>query len=274
MKWNRQISPNERRKLLRIHALQELSCYDLLVRKLTAGESVSSLARWASNLGIEGQAGTWSELYWRNQLSALREKVREAKARLKPSHQPPKEVATIAEEIQKIDEEMTAKSIDPLPEITRRILNSTDKAMDEMDSPKALKYLFSRVCVRLEDQMALEKKLGMPVPNGHKIFDTAREIVDSIRKHELGERLARRVADTLPIDLPPYAAEIAEDMKQFDEVDRNLIREYGVRILTMIEEDSNGRFKVGGLDALTGRTQEAPAATGSETSGPDVTPSA
>ena len=172
---------------------------------------------------------------------------------MKPSHQPPKEVATIAKEIQKIDEEMGAKSIDPLPEITRGILNSTDKAMDEIDSLKALKYLFARVCVRLEDQMALEKKLGMPVPNGHKIFDTAREIVDSMRKHELGERLARRVADTLPIDIPGPALEIAERMKEFDAVDRNLLREFGMQVLVSIEDASNGRFKVGGLDALIGR---------------------
>jgi hypothetical protein len=274
MKWNRQISPNERRKLLRIHALQELSCYDQLVRKLTAGESVSSVARWASNLGIEGPARTWSELYWRNQLSALREKVREAKTRLKPSHQPPKEVTTIATEIQKIDEEMAAKSIDPLPEITRRILNSTDKAMDEIDSLKALKYLFARVSARLEDQMALEKKLGMPVPNGHKIFDTAREIVDSIRKHELGEQLARRVADTLPIDIDPTAAEIAQDLKQFDEVDRNLLREFGVKVITLIEEESNGRFKIGRLDSLPGRAQETVAGTDSGTAGQNVSGSA
>jgi hypothetical protein len=114
----------------------------------------------------------------------------------------------------------------------------------------------------------------MPVPNGHKIFDTAREIVDSIRKHELGERLARRVADTLPIDIPPYSAELAEGMKQFNEVDQNLIREYGVRVFEMIEEDSNGRFKVSGLDALPGRTQETPAGTDSATAGPDVSGSA
>jgi hypothetical protein len=114
----------------------------------------------------------------------------------------------------------------------------------------------------------------MPVPNGHKIFDTAREIVDSIRKHELGERLARRVADTLPIDLPPLAAEIANDMKQFDEVDQNLIREYGVQIITMIEEESNGRFKIGRLDAVSGRTQEAAPGTDQPTARPDDSGSA
>jgi hypothetical protein len=114
----------------------------------------------------------------------------------------------------------------------------------------------------------------MPVPNGHKIFDTAREIVDSIRKHELGERLARRVADTLPIDIDPTAAEIAQDLKQFDEVDRNLLREFGVKVITLIEEESNGRFKIGRLDSLTGRAQETVAGTDSGTAGPDVSGSA
>jgi hypothetical protein len=274
MKWHRQISLNERRKLMLIHELQDLNCYEQIVQKLLAGERVTEVARWAESLQIGGRAEKWSESYWRTHLTALREKLREAKEQLPPMREPAKEVVAVAKELQKIDEELTGKSIDYLPELIKRMVIDAREGLEALKAKACAAYLFSRIAGQIEFMISVGNKMGIPLPDTYKVMGVGVKVVDLMRKLEIGENLSRHIRDTLPIDIPPYAAELAEGMKQFDEVDQNLIREYGVQVFSMIEDASNGRFKISGLDALTGRTSEAPAGTDSGTAGPDVSGSA
>lgn len=65
----------ERCELLWIRRLQQLNCYEQLVRKLAERRSLSSVARWAIQLGIEGEASRWSFHTWRRYLGALEKRV-------------------------------------------------------------------------------------------------------------------------------------------------------------------------------------------------------
>jgi hypothetical protein len=184
--------------------------------------------------------------------------------------EPAKEVVAVAKELQKIDEELTGKSIDYLPEMTKRMVIDAKDGLKALDAKACAGYIFSRSSALVESLMTLGSKLGVPVPDTHKALMVCLKSAELLHKFDIGEKISRHLTDSLPIDISPSAAELAEGMKEFDDVDQNLIREYGVQVFQMIEDASNGRFKISGLDALAGRTSEAPDGTDSTASGPDV----
>lgn len=65
------VTPEQRYDLLFIARLQRLPCYNEILRHLTQGQSVRSLAAWLTNQKMEGPAGQWSRRYWEKLLQPL-----------------------------------------------------------------------------------------------------------------------------------------------------------------------------------------------------------
>ena len=91
----------ERCELLWIRRLQQLNCYEQLVRKLSERRSLSSVARWAIQLGIEGEASRWSFHTWRRYLGALEKRVSRIVVRQERVDVRPLEFQAVMEEVER-----------------------------------------------------------------------------------------------------------------------------------------------------------------------------
>jgi hypothetical protein len=248
----------DRCELLWIRRLQQLNCYEQLVRKLSERRSVSSVARWAIQLGIEGEASRWSFHTWRRYLGALEKRVSRIVVRQERVDVRPLEFQAVMEEVERQTDALIAMP-EAIPMAAREVWQQVKKTVKQMDSESMLKHCYVIQLGRVQRMLDVEAESGVLMREGYKNIAVLKEIADSVRKHEIGEEWTRGKGGAMPYGgpypaslLPPAEgepSEIEKKMATFDAVDRNLIREATVRVVEMIEEGSGGRFKVSGLDA-------------------------
>jgi hypothetical protein len=239
--------------LLAIARLQALPCYDEILRRLTMGQSVRSLSLWLTQQRFEGPCGQWSFNYWRKLLSPLDRDVRVARGRTAsaerrrsrhPEPPAPEKVQEVLAEI--VDPKMQLANI--LPEATRQVWKHVGETADEITAGHILKFAFLQQVRRVDNLMALEKNLNIALPNGHKEMDCLRRIAEALLKLE-GLRAPR----VEPLDCPPVSvSEVSRQMRRLNDVDRNLVRTAIMKVINMVQEETNGQFETRGLDAHAG----------------------
>lgn len=239
-----------------IRRLKSLPFYAQIVKKLVAGESSSSVVRWA--MKFEG-APKWSYRTWRNMLAALAPKIR---LHLGPEGFKPAasvDALTLDATLQRLEQQMTAEALDvPLTKEGQRVWNDVKAAMVSLNAEIMLKFLFVVQQGRLEMLLDMEKKLGMPLDWGHKEIQAMVQIAAEIRKFEVGEAYmkgkmpAAAYGDPYPGGLLPQApadSMIADRLSRLSAVDRNLIVAASSRVVDMIAEDVGDISPIGGLTA-------------------------
>ncbi|MGC2768272.1 MAG: hypothetical protein WB607_22405, partial [Candidatus Acidiferrum sp.] len=166
----------ERMDLLAICRLQKTPCYNEIVRKLTLGQSVRSMAIWLAAQHYDGPHGQWSMYYWEKLLGPLRDQVEKAKeragraARRKASHPPPPPPEVIAEVLDKIMDPAMDVMNSMVP-TAREVWKHVEKTLGLINTEKMLLYGFYRQQARVETMIQLEEKFHLLLPNGHKEID-------------------------------------------------------------------------------------------------------
>jgi hypothetical protein len=222
---------------------QRLPCYNAIVRRLTQRQSVRSLAFWLTQQNLEGPAGHWSVLYWQKLLGPLDRQVRAARERAlraerresrHPEPPTPEKVEAVLAEV------FTPQSLlrDAMPESVREVWKHVEQAGDDLTSERILKYAFLIQQERVDELRATEKKLGTLMPFGHREITALTRIGEALGKLQLGEALMRGKLPPGVTVMPPVEneSEITREMRQFDTVDRNLIREATGKMIDLFEE--------------------------------------
>jgi hypothetical protein len=109
----------------------------------------------------------------------------------------------------------------------------------DLTAEKILKHAFLVQQQRVDELRATEKKLGIIMPSGHREITALIRIGEALSKCELGANMMRGKNPGVP-PLPPIEdeSEITSGMRQFDTVDRNLIRETTREMIGLFEEVS------------------------------------
>jgi hypothetical protein len=203
------ITIRERRERFWIAKLERLPCFELMVKRLVDGKSVSSVAHWARSLGMDCELKDAGFETWRKYINALSIRIRinlETRPEIKP-----KAVRAIIEDVK-----ANADAYDvPLSENGRKLWRLVEKAVKELDSEKMLKYVFVIQQRRVEKILGLEEKTGLLLPDGHKNVAILKSIAAEVRKLELGELALKGM---IPCDDPVAAAlvssgELAEPIR-------------------------------------------------------------
>jgi hypothetical protein len=183
------VTPEQRYDLLFIARLQRLPCYNEILRHLTQGQSVRSLAAWLTEQRIEGPAGRWSRRYWEKLLQPLNQQVRAVKERAirgerrqtrRPQPPPPEKIESVLAEI--VDPQMLLQ--DAMPNSVRKVWKHVEDTMEAITAERILKFAFFLQEKRVHDVMALEEKLKLILPEGNKGVDILRRIGAELTKNE------------------------------------------------------------------------------------------
>ena len=256
------MTPQERDDLRLINKLQHLNCYDALVKRLTEGYSAPKVARWVMDLKVEGAPGEWSFFYWRKHIYALAKHVRVVKTEMRKEHHgPTPKVEAIIERVESRVADLLCKDV--VPDTVKDIWVKTEKTLRLLTSEQMLKVLYYRQLQRLERIIALEEKMGTAFENTHREVEKLTNLATAVSKLELGQQFLRGKGGNGPYLPPPCEiqpgdlADIEEGMRQFDEVDRNLIRQATQKLIDMVQEDVSGSFEAVRLDAVSGREAHA-----------------
>ncbi|MGA7921015.1 MAG: hypothetical protein WCA38_15235 [Candidatus Acidiferrales bacterium] len=267
------LAPSARYDLLLIHRLQSLPFYPEILRHLTMGESVRSLARWLVTQRIEGPASGWSARYWEKLLAPLDRQVRVAKERqmradrrvaYHPPPPTPEQIETTLETI--TDTPMQMSNV--LRSRTCDVWKHVDEVSEQITSERILKLAFVEVANRIDmltetELQTHEREREMPLQ-----IKNMREIADSLMKIEMlqGRFNLKPATPENAIDESDEAAHL----RQFDEVDRNLIRSATMKVLNMIQGEASGKYEISGLGADAARDAGTVEAGSTEPSGTDV----
>jgi hypothetical protein len=261
------LDPSRRQDYLFICRLQSLPVYREILRRLTQGQSVRSLALWLSRQGFDGPSGTWTWWYWQKLLFPLGREVAKTKAlqeaaerRRSRTPEPPK-----PEQIEKI----IANTLDPAMELlnvmddgARKVYKHVQQVRDEIRAEDAIKFTFIRQMHRVDKLITMEDKLNILLPSGSQEMAEMRKAAEAMLKLEViqGKHLAVPRIDNLPGD----DSAIAQKMREFDPVDRNLLRSATMKVIHMIQEEADAMRQASELDADASRETRA--------ADPEVTP--
>ena len=237
------------------------------------GESVRSLARWLVTQRIDGPAGTWSERYWEKLLAPLDRQVRLAKERqmradrrvaYHPSPPVPQQIETTLETI--TDTPMQMSNV--LSSRTCDVWKHVDEVSEQITSERILKLEFVEVANRIDmltetELQTHEREREMPLQ-----IKNMREIADSLMKIEMlqGRFNLKPATPENAID----QSDVAARLRQFDEVDRNLIRSAAMKVINMIQGEASGKYEAGGLVEDASRDAGTNQAGSTEPDGTDV----
>jgi hypothetical protein len=257
------LMPQEREDLRMIARLQTMNIYAQLVRKLTEGGSAAGTARWAMEQQVQGAPGSWGLGMWLRHTQALRRHVVAAKEKLRSEESrrrrtvapvPPNPEAVLA----KVEETVDKLSLmDFVPKEAQKVVKHVLGEEKAIRSIHLLQYAAIAQMARIEKMKGLDKAMpAIMIPNGHKEVQAMREIGDSLLRHEIAMGWQRGRGGHLPVPVPeselgqPSSA-LARRMLDFDEADRNIIRELGVRFIDMVQERIGGRLEASRLEGDT-----------------------
>jgi hypothetical protein len=240
------ITIRERRERFWIAKLERLPCFELMVKRLVDGKSVSSVARWARSLGMDCELKDTGFETWRKYINALSIRIRlsmEARPEIKP-----KAVRAIIEDVK-----ANADAYDvPLSENGRKLWRLVEKAVKELDSEKMLKYVFVIQQRRVGKILVLEEKTGLLFPDGHKNVAVLMNIAAEVLKHELGQLAMRgknpptykELSDAVfpqqesqSMPTPKWISDIAK-------IDRDKWRAAGARVIEHLRQDADPQPKI------------------------------
>lgn len=251
------LTPAERRGLSYIERLQSMNLYPQLVRKLTEGESARSVATWAMQQKVEGAPGTWSHRQWREHTTALLRQVNESKEKLrrethrvhKPLPPKPLEPEAVLEKVNKTVEEKSM--LEFIHNDALKVMQHVMGAERVIKAGHLLQYGAVKQIGRIEEMTAIEKRVGLTLPNGHKELDTLTTIASQMARLELGHEMIRGRRGYVP-ELPSNVEQMspfAKGLMEFDPVDRSLARELTVNFIEMLQGGGSGRFEAARLEA-------------------------
>lgn len=238
----------ERRERLWIAKLKSLPCFEQLVAKLVEGQSVTSVTRWLHGLGVDGELKNCGYHTLRQYVTALRFRVRENLAHTERKDVEPLAFRTVMQEFERQKDAEIAEE-PQLTEASKKIWKVVSEAVKKLDAETMLKYCFMVQQGRVEAMLAIENKMGLPLPDVYKNIAVLKDIATEIRKYEVGELWMKGKAGAAyggpypggflsragaqEKELSPIALRLSE----LEPTDRNLIRAASERVVELIQEE-------------------------------------
>jgi len=219
-----------------------------LVAKLVEGQSVTSVTRWLHSLGVDGELKNCGYHTLRQYVTALRFRVRENLTQTERKDVKPLAFRMVMQEFDRQKDAEIAEE-PQLTEASKKIWKVVSEAVKKLDAETMLKYCFMVQQGRVETMLAIENKMGLPLPDMYKNVAVLKDIATEIRKFEVGELWMKGKAGTTyggpyPGGLLPHSgaqekelSPIAQAVSQLDVVDRNLIRAASSHVMEMIQEE-------------------------------------
>lgn len=246
------LDPSRRQDYLSICRLQSLPVYREILRRLTQGQSVRSLALWLSRQGFDGPSGTWTWWYWQKLLFPLAREVTKTKAiqeaadRRKPrtpERAKPEQIAQVVAET--LDPRMELLNV--MDDGTKKVYKHVQEVREQIRAEDAIKFTFIRQMHRVDKLILLEDSMGLLLPSGSKEMAEMRRAAEAMLKLEVlqGKHLSVPTTDSLPSE----DSSIAQKMRRFGVVDRNLIRSAADKVIQLIQEEADGMRQASELDS-------------------------
>jgi len=249
--------------------------FKAVVAKLTAGETAAHVARWIVSqqpaVNRKVAQACWSEKTAEVYVGALRRKVQADIKKAKSIAPEPFVYRALLEEaklavksgdVRLIDEEVR-KSMKGLGEI----FGVVQKQVLSMNAQTMLKYCFMIQQARVKKMRELEESLGMLFPEGYKNIQVLSDIASDIAKLEVGDLWMRgknslhhgSIAMNTGSETQREQGQIAKRVAELGEVDRNLIRIAGDKVIELIREEAKGGITTEPMEAHAGGIVEGKA---------------
>jgi hypothetical protein len=226
----------ERRVDRWIARMRKHHLFDQLVKQLVVDKKpVYAIAIWAEEQRV---APPMSRATWRQYLYAMRKKFKqEAKKGLGVD-------AVVRQAEQNVEKKANGQT--RWPGNFERLQQTITKEFRSLTSELMLKYCFAVMQNHVEQMIEMQEKVSLPNPEFYKSVLALKEIAVEVRKHEMGERYLK---GKLPMDNDSFLSEtishtpvgemddLTPRVSELDAVDRNLLREAGMRVIDLIREE-------------------------------------
>ena len=264
-------SASYQERISRANVLRRLPIFWEIAEKLAEGSTIESVALWAVGRCPDLPCGQWSPNYWRRMLYQARPVIQREidRAKARNRHREVTDPQFISEVSQGI-EEATGRAIRQfIPEQNLKLWDALDEIIKLRNVIKLLYFLWMQSEPRLGELRNLEKNNGfaIPLPETTRTIDCMRKLAVEINKCEIRIETLKLKFKELDMKInansPVIAGEnkplspLAQELAQFDEVDRNLFREAGLLCLDMAKDAATGVFELNGLGPDPGTDQRA-----------------
>jgi hypothetical protein len=222
----------ERIWLARLRALPN-GVFDLVVRRITKGDSIFSIAKYLCTVAPE-----YSVASYRKYLTILADDIRTMVEQKQKANREQNEI----DEFNQAKQHATVVEPPPEPESPSTkplsaIRCTVNRAIRDLQSEDLLKYTWITQQKRVDEMVLLEQRMGFKFPWGDRAIAELRKIAEAIFKHEIGTALLLRKGAGVPtsIDIDKLSP-TAQEFAKLDDVDRNLVRQLGHRFQEFVEE--------------------------------------
>ena len=192
-------TPNPRAKSIRqknevfhIRALQRHPYCDQIVKRIVAGKSAQSIARWCELSASKAKGVKNYTFYtWRLYISTLRQRIRPLLKDVEIKEPTPDLCKSIVDQIRR-DNDLPIEGKKSDSQLTmRRISTSVKIAIGEVEAEMVLKYAFLSQADRIENLIKKENKTGVLDKNGYKEVMVLADIGAALAKLEFGQQIVR-----------------------------------------------------------------------------------
>src|ERR1700694_1115189 len=244
----------EKNERLHVRALQRHPQFAQIVKRIVAGQSAQSVARWCEESSREKGMQNFSFFTWRLYISTLRQRI---KVTFKTSEierpvPTPELVEALVDQVRRDNDIPVGEEKPDLKPNMARIWSSVKKAIREVDSEMIFKCAFLIQGDRVEKLIKFEEANDKLDKNGYKEILALKDIGDALRKFEVGEQVLRggksynyggeysrkspeaHVATSQAPATDSNTNSIVARVSRLDIVDRNLLVAATNRVIDMI----------------------------------------
>lgn len=159
----------------------------------------------------------------------------------------PQQIATTVETI--TDTPMLMANL--LPNDTLNVVRQAEEVLDQITSERFLKLALIQIATRIDASMSLEKQTHTRQRDVHHDMKNLIDGADKLMKLEILQGRFNLKPATPENAMDP--SDEAAHLRQFDVVDRNLIRSATMKVINMIRRETNHQYEATGLVENTSR---------------------
>jgi hypothetical protein len=175
-----------------IRTLRRHPYYDQIIKRIVAGKSVQSIARWCESSASEAHGVKNFAFYtWRLYVSTLRQRIRPLLEDVEIGEPTPELYENLIDQIRRDHalpfEEKKSGTRPPM----QRISTSVKIAIDEVEAEKILKFAFLVQADRVGELLKREAETGVLEKDGYKEILALVTVGAALGKVELGQQFMR-----------------------------------------------------------------------------------
>jgi hypothetical protein len=265
------LDPRRRREDLAIRRMRDTTqehVFGEICRRLIRGESVVSVSTWIYHLRPQGclHGLSWATIrsgYVQPLQLRLREQVRNRAEKIRstpplqpiqpPSPPPPEVLPAVIAAVEETIRNVQSQTTHPTDELRLMV----DEKVAQVQGLEMLHYLFFEQDRRFRAALELERSgNGLLRSEVTHLADVMRRIAEGVCKVELSQNLVSAKknlginppgVDTDAPSPPKQADEVIRRFESLSPIDRNLLREAGVKYIEILREEVGAGFKASGL---------------------------